>query len=131
MTGILQTFLMVPNATLAFSASDSPNPVTGTNTTSVSGGLVAVATSSCTCSVTGGVGSFTYAWTFVSGTNATINSPSSASTTFTRTAAAPTVLGTSNQYNGTFRCTVTDTGNGNQTTTADVVVQTNHVYNVI
>jgi hypothetical protein len=50
----------------------------------------------------GGSGGYTYAWTYVSGDSYTINSPSSASTTFTTTLAAEELK------TGTYRCTVTD-----------------------
>lgn len=68
-----------------------------------------VATSQTTLPVTvtalGGTGNYTYAWTWpLFDPGANINSPSSASTTFT----APT-LGRGQTIQGTARCTVTDT----------------------
>ena len=50
----------------------------------------------------GGSGGYTYAWTYVSGDSYTINSPSSATTTFT------TSLASEQLKVGTYRCTVTD-----------------------
>lgn len=50
----------------------------------------------------GGSGGYTYAWTYVSGDSYTINSPSSATTTFT------TNLASEQLKVGVYRCTVTD-----------------------
>lgn len=55
-----------------------------------------------TGSATGGAGGYTYAWTFVSGNPYTINTPSSAATTFTTSLTANILK------QGTYRCTVTD-----------------------
>lgn len=65
-----------------------------------------------TCTPSGGVSPYTYAWTITSG-SATINSPSTASTTFSKT-----VGGFDAPEYATARCTVTDSA-GN-TATADV-----------
>ena len=59
-----------------------------------------------TGSATGGVGSYTYAWTYVSGDSYTINSPSSAGTTFT------TTLSSGATKSGVYRCTATDSAGG-------------------
>lgn len=80
-----------------------------------------------TCSGNNPVGSVTYAWTYVSGTNATIASPTSASTTFSR--AAPASGGAGTQYVGTFRCTATDTGSG-LSDSVDITITTTHVVGV-
>lgn len=56
-----------------------------------------------TASVTGGLGPFTYAWTYISGDSFGISSPSTAGTNFTRPGRPPAGL-----YSGTYRCTVTD-----------------------
>lgn len=50
----------------------------------------------------GGTGPYTYAWTYVSGSSFTINSPGLASTTFT------TSLTAGQLKSGVYRCTVTD-----------------------
>ncbi|MFN9029642.1 MAG: PKD domain-containing protein [Betaproteobacteria bacterium] len=80
-------------------------------------------TNTVTISVSGGVGPFTYSWSYVSGDPATVNSPSSASTSFTRVGTVPSSAG------GTYRCTVTDTGNGGATATIDVIVFTDYELN--
>lgn len=59
---------------------------------------------SSTSSVTGGLAPFTIAWTFQSGSTFTINSPSSAGTSFTRTGNPPQGTAAS----GTYRVTYTD-----------------------
>jgi hypothetical protein len=77
-------------------------------------------TISVTATASGGSGSYTYAWTRVSGdaTSQVCNSPASAVTTFTdRTS----VLGLSGSSNETWRVTVTDTTTS-ATATADVFV---------
>ena len=55
-----------------------------------------------TATATGGSTPYTYAWTRVSGSSYTINSPTSAATTFT------TTLAPSGYKTGVYRCTVTD-----------------------
>ena len=100
----------------------------GQATTITSGGSVNVFGSAVTVSVSNGVGPFTYSWGFVTGDSANVTSSTSATTTFSRNAAAPTVLGQYNEYVCTYRCTVTDTGNGNLTKTVDVTVTTHHYY---
>lgn len=57
------------------------------------------------CSVYGGSGTVTYAWTKTSGTTFTITSPTAASTTFSRGSA-------SGLASGVYRCTVTDSVTG-------------------
>lgn len=70
-----------------------------------------------TANVEGGVGPFTFAWTRVSGDIFTINDPTSDTTTFT-------AIGSSGEdLSGTYRVTVTDTGNGNAEETGDVSVR--------
>lgn len=80
-----------------------------------------------TCTGNNPVGSVTYAWTYVSGTNATIASPSSAATTFNR--AAPASGGAGSVYVGTFRCTATDTGSG-LSDSVDITITTTHIVGV-
>lgn len=73
-------------------------------------------TAACTVTVTGSAGSLTYAWTRTSGSTAiTINSPSSASTTFNSTFLSLT------SRTAYFKCTVTDSILGT-TSTTDVQV---------
>lgn len=111
------------------SVSISPNPVYDAGQTGTPGGTVTVTTPAATASVTGGVGPFTYSWQYVSGDTVTsVNSPSSATTTFTRSRAAPVVDGNSNYFSGTYRCVVTDLGNGGVQAYADVNVNTDHIY---
>ena len=57
-----------------------------------------------TGSASGGAGGYTYAWTRVSGDSYTINSSTSASTTFT------TTLASGQLKSGVYRCTVTSGG---------------------
>jgi hypothetical protein len=63
----------------------------------------------------GGSGGYTYAWTYVSGDSYTINSASSATTTFTTTLAAEQLK------TGTYRCTVTDSASN--TASSTIVVE--------
>jgi hypothetical protein len=107
----------------AMSLGDSGD-VSGSCSTAVAYSCAAT-TSSVTVSVTNGRAPFTYAWSYVSGSGATVNSPTSATTTFTRDAAG-SPGGT--QYVGVYRCTVTDaTG---RTATNDVTVTTTHTSTV-
>lgn len=55
-----------------------------------------------TASASGGAGGYSYLWTYESGNSFTINSPSSAATTFT------TFMPGSTFKTGVYRCTVTD-----------------------
>lgn len=84
----------------------SPTEVIGTDTGST------VTSQSATVTPTGGGAPYTYAWVRNTG-SATINSPTSATTTFTETGLAVSELRTS-----TFTCTVTDASG--QTATANV-----------
>jgi len=74
-------------------------------------------TSSTTVTPTGGVSSYTYAWTKVSGGSITAVSSSSATTTFTATSLLAGASRTA-----VFRCTVTDSSSPALTATADVTV---------
>lgn len=103
----------VVNHTLSKSGDFSGSWSDGTSPPSTVGGN----TNSVTISVSNGVGPFTYSWAYVSGDNATINSPSAATTSLNTSglAADPALT-----KSGVFRCTVVDTGNGNYSTSIDV-----------
>ena len=64
---------------------------------------------------------YTYAWSYVSGTVATVSNPTSATTTFSRTEFIDFSGQTINRT-GVYRCTVTDSAS--RTATADVTVNT-------
>lgn len=102
---------------LAVIASGNPLLVTG-GSTSVSGsdtrlgaGSKVVTTSAASAgTVSGGVTPYTYLWEYVSGDVFTVNSPTSASTTFSiniTVSVAETVTKT-----GVYRCKVTDAASG-------------------
>lgn len=76
------------------------------------GGLAT--TNSVTVTPAGGSAPYTYAWTFVSGDSVTVNSPASATTSFS------TTLAPEDETSSVYRCTVTD-DNGT-TATVDVIV---------
>jgi hypothetical protein len=81
----------------------TPNPLDASGNTST------ITTGDATANVTGGVGPFTYAWTFDSNPGGlTILSAAAAATQFRKTGAASGEI-----YNALARCTATDTGNGN------------------
>lgn len=83
-------------------ASVTPDPINGNISSSPSN------FGTLTCSVTGGVGPFTYSWSRVSGdTGITAISPTASSTDMNVAGIGPGGFKTS-----TWRCTVTDTGNG-------------------
>lgn len=85
-------------------------------------GSVSATTNAATITVTGGSGSYTYAWSYVSGSPAVVTSPTSASTTFSRNASA---ADPANTLTGVYRCTVTDAATS-LTATWDVTVRTEH-----
>jgi hypothetical protein len=80
---------------------------TGAPCTAVSG--------TCTATPVGGSGTFTYAWTYVSGTAMTLSSTTAATVTFSKTSVTTTIT-------ATYRCTVTDTVTAG-TASADVDVE--------
>ena len=94
--------------TFAPTISISPDPLQ----TTISGGG-SVTSGAATATASGGAGGYTYAWTYVSGDSFTINSPTSASTTFT------TTLVSGGYKLGDYRCTVTSAG---ATASADIQV---------
>jgi hypothetical protein len=100
----------------------------GSGQTGTPGGTVVVTTDPVTATVSNGVGPFTYSWGYISGDTFTVNAASSATTDFTKSAAAPGVDGTFNRFQGVYRCTVTDTGNSNYQASVDVTVTTDHYY---
>jgi hypothetical protein len=68
----------------------------------------AATTSSVTVTATGGTPGYTYAWTFTAGgTGITIDSPTSAATTFSASS-----MDEGDSFSGTARCTVTDSAAG-------------------
>lgn len=90
----------------------NPNPIG-----SCAGTTCTATTGNTTCSGVGGSGSYTYAWTYISGLGlgqSAITSPSTATTAF-----SSSVTGTET---GTFRCTVTDTVGG-ATAVVDVNIE--------
>ena len=101
--------------------------VNGSGATATSGGNTIATTFAATVTASGGSGSYTYSWAYVSGSSATVLSPSAASTQFRRNGAAPTVLDTFFTYSGVYRCTVTDIVSG-LTATIDVTATTTHIY---
>jgi hypothetical protein len=104
------------------SASVSPSTVSGAGYQENGPGQNATATTNAaTVTAGGGVPVYTYAWEYVSGDTATVNSPTSATTTFTRTAA------TNSSKSGLYRCVVTD-HNGSTVATSNVTVNTTHTY---
>lgn len=87
----------------------SPDPVAGS-------GQGDVVSDPATATVSDGVGPFTYQWAHVSGDIFTINAPTNATTTFGAS------VGASEELTGIYQVTVTDTGNGNETSTDTVSV---------
>lgn len=87
----------VGNAALSFSGSVSPAIASGTRF-----GPGSVTTNTVTVTPDGGTGPYTYAWTYVSGDTFTVNSPTSAATSFS------TSLTAGQEKSGVYRCTITD-----------------------
>ena len=97
---------------LAMTASASPTSLYKTGPTA------SQTTASVTVTPSGGVSPYTYAWTLLSGDTLTVNSPSAATTTFSKTG-----MISGDSFDATYRCTVTDsTGGTPLTATADVPV---------
>jgi hypothetical protein len=94
--------------TFAPTISISPDPLQTTI-----GGGGSVTSGAATATASGGAGGYTYAWAYVSGDSFTINSSTSASTTFT------TTLVSGGYKLGNYRCTVTS---GGATAFADIQV---------
>ena len=105
---------------LPLSASASPTTVSGFDTVTAPSSSTAT-TPSTTVTPSGGIVPYTYAWAFVSGSAATVNSATSATTTFSRTVFIDNP-GQQIFRTGVYRCTVTDFVG--RTATADVTVET-------
>jgi hypothetical protein len=81
-------------------------------------GAGSITSESITGIASGGTGAgYTYAWTYVSGDSYTINSSSSATTTFTTTLAAEQLK------TGSYRCTVTDSASNTASATAIIELE--------
>lgn len=106
----------------SLTAAASPTTVDGFDTVVAPSSSTAT-TNSTTVTPTGGSAPYTYSWSLVSGTSATVNSPTSATTTFSRTVFVDNP-GQQINRTGVYRCTVTDSAS--QTATADVTVNTTH-----
>ena len=106
---ITQMWIRDPSNTPRLVYSTSPALSLAASPTSVGGGSFGgspATTDSTTATPTGGTGPYTYAWTLISyssGTAPTINSATSATTTFIQTG-----LGPGGYESAVFRCTVTD-----------------------
>ena len=98
------------NASKAPTASASPSSVSGTGVAPAT-----VTSGSTTCTASGGFAPFTYSWTFVSGTALTVNTPTSASTTFSHH------FITTGTVNAVYKCVATD-ANGNTASSNNVSV---------
>jgi hypothetical protein len=112
----------------SFVLTASSTSATGSAFTSTRGANVSVTTSSVTLTVQG-AGVYTFAWATLSGSSATALSPVAATTSFRRTAAAPTTVGKANTLSGVQRCTVTNNSTG-EVQTIDVTVVTQHWYDL-
>lgn len=115
------TFIRTTVTPPTLTGSVSPATVSG-ECHRTSAGNCAATTTAATAAGGGGVPVYTYAWQYVSGDTATIDSPTAATTTFTRTAAASLA---GHPYSGLFSCVVTD-HDGNTVTTSNVTVNTTH-----
>lgn len=82
----------------------------------ISAGFGPLTTNSVTVTPSGGTAPYTYAWSFVSGDTVTINSPTSATTTFTGDPVGYSVL------SSVYRCTVTDNAAADASVTVGISI---------
>jgi hypothetical protein len=94
--------------------------------TGTPGGSCVAVINGLTANITGGVGPFTYSWSYVSGDTISRSSNTAATINLTKGAGCPLADGECNTFQGYQRCTVTDQGNGNYQAYADVYWQTAH-----
>lgn len=120
MTGILCALVGAGSGGPPLTASAFPTTVSGSDTVVAPDSSTAT-TNSTTVTPSGGAAPYTYAWSYLSGVTATVNSATSATTTFSRTVFIDNPGQTINRT-GVYRCTVTDSTS--QTATADVTVNT-------
>lgn len=98
-------------AGVTFTAMVSPYAAIGTRS-----GSGAATTNSVTATPTGGTGPYLYAWALVSGDTFTVNSPTSATTTFTAS------VGPGEDKTAIYRVTITDSLLATATATVSVTV---------
>lgn len=98
-------------AGVTFTAAISPFAAVGTRS-----GSGSATTNSVTATPTGGTGPYLYAWALVSGDTFTVNSATSASTTFTAS------VGLGEDKTAIYRCTITDSLLATATATVSVTV---------
>jgi len=84
--------------------------------TTVAGPGVQITSTTANVTVTGGSGTYTYLWSYVSGDSFTILAPTASSTAFRANGTTPVSLV------GTYICTVTDTVTGKTAVTNNCVV---------
>lgn len=105
----------VATFTPPLSAAITPSVVAGSVT-----GAGTATSNAATATPTGGGAPYTYSWARVGGVSGSPNSPTSATTTFSKT------LGNGDETSELFRCTVTDSFG--TTATADIIVTFNSVF---
>lgn len=88
-------------AWITLAASDPLTATRSPSTVSKTGANGPLTTPICTCSPAGGTAPYTYQWIYSSGVAVTVNSPTSATTSFSHT-------GTDESVEGRYFCRVTD-----------------------